>query len=75
MTAGTVTSRPPRLEQEQIMSWEMPFIIGSIIFAVAVIIGGNVWVLWDVLFPRCAQRQDAMSEELEQLLTAESHKA
>jgi hypothetical protein len=57
------------------MRWELVFIVGSIIFAIATYVGAIVWVLWDVLFPACARGRDSMSVEIEQLLAAERRKA
>jgi hypothetical protein len=53
----------------------MLFIVGSLIFAVLVIVGANVWVLWDVLFPGRAESSDSISLEIAELLEAENRKA
>jgi hypothetical protein len=54
-------------EEEQVMAAEILFLTASLIFALAVIVGANIWALRD---PPETELHRSLSKEIEELLDA-----
>jgi hypothetical protein len=55
------------------MNWEWTVIIGSLVFALVVMVGANIWALRDGSAQELRQRA-ALDKEIEDLLTVEGRR-
>jgi hypothetical protein len=61
----------PIWNRNTIVNWEMLFIIGSLIFAVVVIVGANIWALRDAPVRGLEVSLEPLSKEIRELLETE----